>query len=343
MARDGANAESRPRSGESSEVSGDLWHYVLATTFILGIAAVYWGSSTRRHALAANRPASAVLGLACGSALACCLWSVHSQVPALSFERPAEPIAIAIAFDLSPSMLAIPDPELAPQATPRYLRGRDALLSMLHSMEARDRAALFCIVGFARSGEAIMGWSRSVAQADEVIRYVLSPEVFGRPGTSMEAAAKSLADAFAMLPATFGNTRRIAIVVSDGEDTMRRGSLNYAIDVVERAGFDLIALQTGSLDVDEGLPVYDQDGQFKGFERIGDRIYTRPDVAAMRALASTERARGLYLRAEAPDSPSRMLEFAYDGNAPDGTFDAALAPALGMFGAVLFLLAWIIR
>lgn len=338
-----ASAESSPRSGESSEVSGAPWHYLLATIVILGFAAAWWSGPARRRALAKAPRASAALGLGCGSALVFCLWSVHSQAPALSYEQPSEPIAIAIAFDLSPSMLAIPDPAAVPQADPRYLRGRDALLTMLRSMEARDRAALVCIVGFARSGEVIMGWSRSVAQADEVIRHVLSPEVFGRPGTSMEAAAKSLAEAFDMLPATFETARRIAIVVSDGEDTMRGGSLGYAVDLVERAGFDLIALQTGSLDVDEGVPVYDRAGRFTGFERIAQRTVTRPDPAAMRALASAGEARGMHVRAEAADASSRMLEFAYGDGAATRPFDAVLAPTLGMFGAILFLLGWIVR
>jgi len=317
--------------------------YATGVAVVIGVAAVYWSTAGRRRAVSTARPAAAGLWLAGAAGLASCLWSVYLQRPALTYEQRAEPIAIAVAIDLSPSMLAIPDPGVAPQAIPRYMRGRDALLGMLRAMEERDQAALLCVVGFASSGNVIMGWNRNVAQAGEVLRHAVSPEVFGHPGTSMEAAASSLVDAFAMLPDTFAAARRLAIIVSDGEDTMREASFAYAVDMIARSGFEVISLQTGSLDVDEGIPVYDRTGSFAGFERVGGRLHTRPDITAMETLALAEHGRGLYLRAETPDAPQRMFEFAYGDASGAGTFDVALLPTLGMFGTVFLLLAWILR
>ncbi|MGH8222820.1 MAG: hypothetical protein ACREQZ_07585, partial [Woeseiaceae bacterium] len=212
-----------------------------------------------------------------------------------------------------------------------------------HAIEERDAAAIVAIVGFTKHANVIMGWNRNVSQAGEVIHHALAPEVFGSSGTSMEAAAKALAEVFDMLPPTFESARRLAIVVSDGEDTMRTASLGYAVDTIAGAGFDVIALQAGSLDADEGVPAYDGAGEFIGFERIGGRLHTHPDVAAMVALAMAYEGRGLYLRAEAPGASRRMFDFAYGASAGRSGFDTALLPTFGMFSAVFLLLAWILR
>lgn len=322
---------------------GELSLYATAAIAVLGAAFAYWSASARRRALRANLPAVSLLWLTGSLGLVFCLWSVYLERPALNYEHRVEPLALAIAFDLSPSMLAIPDPAVAPEALPRYQRGRDALLGMLQGIEERDAGAIIAIVGFTRHADVMMGWNRNVSQAGEVIHHALSPEVFGSSGSSMEAAASALADVFDMLPDTFGDARRLAIIVSDGEDTMRKESFGYAVETISRAGFEVIALQAGSLDTDEGVPAYDGREQFVGFERIGGELYTRPDVAAMEALARTHEDRGLYLRAEAPDAARRMLDFAYGSTPGRNGFDTALLPALGMFGAVFALLAWIIR
>lgn len=324
-------------------MSGGFSLYIAAAAAIVGAIAAYWSTATRRRAFTAKRPEVPLLLLIAGCALSFCLWSVYLERPAVSYEHRAEPLAIAIAFDLSPSMLAIPDPAAVPEALPRYQRGKDVLLGTLRAIEERDAAAMVTIVGFSRHADVIMGWNRDVGQAGEVIRHALSPDDFGKSGTSMEAAADALADVFNMLPATFEDARRLAIVVSDGEDTMRKASFGYAVDTISRAGFDVIALQAGSLDADEGVPAYDGAGEFMGFERIGGKLHTRPDFAAMEALAMARQDRGLYLRAETPDASRRMLEFAYSGAPGRTDVDTALLPALGMFGAVFVLLAWLIR
>lgn len=323
-------------------MNGGWLLYVLAAVVILAAVASYWSARARRRP-AADARATGVPWLVSGAALAFCLWSVHMERPALSYDNRAEPFAIAIAFDLSPSMLAIPDPAVAPGTPARYRRGTDVLLDMLNAMEERNEAALVAVVGFARRGEVIMGWNRDIAQAREVIRHAVSPEVFESPGTSMEAAAKTLAGAFDMLPREFEAARRLAILVSDGEDTMREASFGYATDIIARAGFEVIALQTGLFDADEGVPVYDRAGEFTGFERMGGALYTRPDVGAMQALTTSGQNRGLYLRAEEPEASRRVLEFAHGGTAAQRGFDAALLPTLGMFGAVFVLLGWLIR
>lgn len=322
---------------------GGLLLYTSAALAILGVAFTYWSRAPRRRASRANLPTVSLVWITVGLGLASCLWSVYLERPALSYEHRVEPLALAIAFDLSPSMLAIPHPEVAPEALPRYLRGRNALLGLLQGIEEREAAAIVAIVGFTRHADVMMGWNRNIRQAREVIHHALSPEVFNGSGSSIEAATDALTDVFQMLPPVFDNARRLAIIVSDGEDTMRKASFGYAIDTISRAGFEVIALQTGALDADEGVPVYDRRGSFEGFERIGGELYTRPDVTVMEALARAHPDRGLYLRAEAQGASRYMLDFAYGATSGRNGFDTALLPTLGMFGAVLVLLAWIIR
>ncbi len=304
-------------------------------------AARYWSVAGRTAAVSGTGAAVLCLGAAAG--IASVLWSVSLARPASSFEQHATPLAIAIAFDLSPSMLAIPDPALSGAAQPRWVRGRDVLLALLRGMEESGDAAVVAVVGFARRADVIMGWNRNLAEAGEVIRYTLSPEIFGASGSSMEAAANGIEDVFGMLPAAFADARRIAIVVSDGEDTVRRASLGYAVDSVASANADVIALQVGSQGVNEGVPVYDRDGDFTGFERMGGRLYTRPDAAVMEALAKAADEHGLLLHAEAADAAERTIAFARGDDAGRRGVDESLLPVLCMFGTVFLLTIWTIR
>lgn len=313
----------------------------IVVAIAVAAAARYW--STVGRAAAVSGPGAAVLCLGAAAGIASVFWSASLARPATSFEQRATPLAIAIAFDLSPSMLAIPDPALSDAADPRWVRGRDVLLALLRGMEESGDAAVVAVVGFARRADVIMGWNRNLTEAGEVISYTLSPEVFGASGSSMEAAANGIEDAFGMLPAAFADARRLAIVVSDGEDTVRRGSLGYAVDSINNVNPDVIALQVGSLDVNEGVPVYDRDGDFTGFERIGGRLYTRPDAAVMAALAKASGEHGLLLHAEAPDAAQRSLAFARGKDAGRRGFDKSLLPVLCMFGTVFFLTIWAIR
>jgi hypothetical protein len=139
------------------------------------------------------------------------------------------------------------------------------------------------------------------------------------------------------------DSRKIAIIVSDGEDTMRASSFDYAKSALEKSSFDTIALQTGLLDKSEGLPVYGSVGEFAGFRSMRGEIFTVPDVGAMTTIANAPAGRGLYVRAESPTAVERMLQFAADGGGTSGTPDAAWLSTFGMFAVVSMLCVVILR
>ncbi len=276
--------------------------------------------------------------------LGLCLWSITLERSPYTFERNASPIAIAIAFDLSPSMLAIPDPNFDGEHLPRFERGKAVLLQYIRALEERGVPVIVSVVGFTKDANIIMGWDQSTAQVHEILNYVVSPDLFGSSGTSIEAAAKSLTSVFAMLPAALQTTsRHLAIIVSDGEDTMRASSFDYAKQELADAGFDTIALQTGLIDKNEGVPAYGPVGEFTGFRSMRGKRYTVPDFAAMSAIAETSSGRGLHVHAESHAVVERMLRFTVGSDTGNAAPDAMLLSTFGMFTVVSLLCMLILR
>ena len=318
--------------------------YLSGTIIIAALAIAYWSMPAHRS-LFARRPRD-VGGLLAVSAagIGLCLWSVSLERGAFTFEKQSGPIAIAVAFDLSPSMLAIPHPDLDDDYLPRFERGKTALLELLRALEEQGEPVILSVIGFTKRANIIMGWDRSIAQVRDILEFAVSPDLFGSSGTSFEAAAKSLDDVFRMLPVALqASSRKLAIVVSDGEDTMRASSFAYAEEQLAEVGFDTIALQTGSLDLIEGVPTYGRVGEFTGFRSMGGDLYTEPNVAAMHAIAEASGSRGLYVRAEAPDAAERMLEYVIGGDPGRAPTDAAWLSTFGMFAVVSLLCALILR
>src|SRR5690606_24671335 len=134
-------------------------------------------------------------------------------------------------------------------------------------------------LGFTRNAGVLAGWSGDAAQIRDVLEHGLVPGLFTRAGTSVEAAVDELLEVFAMLPQRAGEgSRRVAILVSDGEDTTGRSWLPYTLERLSSSPVELIALQAGALGYDEGVPRYGELGEFLGFERMGGVLYTVPDA-----------------------------------------------------------------
>ena len=323
---------------------GAAGYYFLVAILIATLVLFYWSRPARRPAsVARSRDLGGLLALA-AAGIGLCLWSVSLERDAYTFERHANPIAIAVAFDLSPSMLAVPNPEFDGRYAPRFERGKAVLLDYFRALEEQGAPVIVAVLGFTKKADIIMGWDESAAQVRDILDYALAPDLFGSSGTSIESAAKSLDSVFGMLPEELQATsRKLAIIVSDGEDTMRASSFDYAREELAAAGFDMIALQTGLLDRNEGIPVYGRVGEFMGFRDMRGDIYTVPDVAAMNSIAEASAGRGLHVRAESPGAVASMLQFSVAGGAGGFGADAAWLSTFGMFTVVSLLCAVILR
>ena len=325
-------------------MTGAAQYYALAAAAIVLAIVAYWTRPWRRAVLVAERRAAIPLLSLVATGIALCLVSALLDRPEHTFERQANPLAIAIAFDLSPSMRAIPNPDLDGELPPRFERGKAALLEFFRALEERRQPVIVSVLGFSRDAEIVMGWDQSIAQVRDILAYAVAPDLFASSGTSLEAAEKALEDAFGMLPAEVrSESRQVAIIVSDGEDTMRASSFDYARQAFAEAGFDTIALQTGLLDRSEGLPMYGTLGEFAGFRSIRGELFTVPDVATMTAIADAASGRGLYVRAETPGAVESMVAFAADGDLGTRAPDAGWLSAFGMFAVVSMLSVVIIR
>lgn len=318
--------------------------YLIATLIGAAIIGIFW-ARPERYAAVVKQPRQVFVLLALVAAgIGLCLWSISLERSAYTFERQSPPVAIAIAFDLSPSMLAIPHPDFGDAYPPRFERGKAALLDLIRGLEEQGIPVIVSIVGFTKEANIIMGWDQSAVQVRDILEYAVSPDLFGSSGTSIEAAAKSLREVFATLPDTLrANSRRLAIIVSDGEDTMRASSFDYAKEELAAGDFDTIALQTGLIDRNEGVPTFGRIGEFTGFRIMRGETYTVPDVAAMDTIADASAGRGLHIRAEIPGAADRMRDFIVGRTATGATPDAALLSTIGMFAIVSFLCAIVLR
>lgn len=316
--------------------------YCTAAAAVLCTVAAFW---LRRDLSARLRASPAtILWLCCVVAgVGFCLWSVALERPDHSFDKGGSPMAIAIAFDLSPSMLAIPAPQFEAETQPRFERGKQVLVSFFDAIEEQRKPVIVSIIGFTRQANVLMGWDESVAQVREVLEFAVTPELFDSYGTSVEAAATAVGNVFEMLPQRLEDSRKLVIVVSDGEDTVSDSSLGYALESFANANVDLVALQTGLLDRAEGVPVYDTLGTFTGFRRMSTGIHTVPRTENMVAVAGSAAGRSLHLRAENEDSAKRLVQFAVRDDAFAGTIDPGLVPALGMFFIVSLICAMVLR
>lgn len=309
---------------------------LLVIAIAAGLAIIlYWWLSISRRTPRRPQQLTVVTVILVVFGFIACGWSVALDRAGHSYTRQNNPLAIAIAFDHSPSMLAIPDPFFKNDVPPRYERARVAVLELFKTLEERQKNALVALIGFTRNAEVLMGWDDNAAQVRDILEHGLSPELFTSTGTSIETVVKKIIDTFNMLPQDMQATsRKIAILVSDGEDTQAEESFAYALEDLASSSFDLIALQVGSLSDSEGVPRYGQIGEFLGFESMGGKLYTVPDFEAMSALSNATAQRGLFVRAEDPRAVEKMLQFLNQQAVDDGKPATSLLATLALFTLV---------
>jgi hypothetical protein len=271
------------------------------------------------------------------------VWSFYNERPSYSYTLNEDPIAISIAFDLSPSMLAIPDPSVDPVALTRFERGRLVLFDIFQNLEDRQENVIVSMIGFTEKAQVILGWESNISQIREMLEFVISPELFTSTGTSIEAAINSLAGSFATLPQNLRDkSHKIGILVSDGEDTLPYSYLEYAVEKIESSSFDMVALQTGLLGENEGVPEYGEFGEFLHFQPMSGKLYTVPDVDTMMQISQIDSHRGLYVRAEAADAADKIIGFIGGTRMNSGGVDKEAAILLGLYLIVAAIFARIL-
>ncbi len=314
---------------------------IITATVVIGIGVfLYWISFVNRNETAEKlRPSLPVLILVI-LAYGLLIWLSYDEGPRYSYTLNDEPIAISIAFDLSPSMLAIPDPNIEPDSETRFERGRQVLYELFSSLEESEQNYIVSMIGFTEKANVILGWESNISQVREILEFVISPDLFTSTGTSIEAAINALANSFNTLPQNLREkSHKIAILVSDGEDTLPYSYLEYALEKVESSSFDMVSLQTGLIGQDEGVPEYGEFGEFLHFQPMGGKLYTVPDVDTMMQFSQIESHRGLYVRAESPDAVEDILEFFGGNRIGDAGIDKDMAIILALFVIVTLIYA----
>jgi hypothetical protein len=243
------------------------------------------------------------------------------------------PVLVGITTDLSLSMGATVDPrEYSPLPT-RLERAQQTILPILNALDTSGANVMMGITGFTAKSEMIMGWDSNLPQIREVIEYSLAPGILTQPGSDLGVALQGVLPLFDNLPEEYQEqeTRKFLIVVSDGEQTLERGEIESALAELRANSVSIISLQVGSLDLPEGIPVYDDAGTFLGFQDISGQVYTMPNTDIMRMLAGEDPATGLYIRAESNNAVDEISEFL-------GIRMSALSTSGPMYTAVVTLL-----
>lgn len=314
---------------------------LIAGAIITGLAVLlYWAVYIARSDQAGHRsPSTAVLVLVVAGLLLLVLSSFNDR-PVYNYSLNENPVAISIAFDLSPSMLAIPDPAVSPGAESRFERGRQVLYELFRNLEDKQENVIVSMIGFTENAQVILGWESNITQVREMLEFVVSPELFTSTGTSIEAAINALAGSFATLPENMReSSQKVAILVSDGEDTLPYSYLEYAVEKVESGSFDMISLQTGLLGESEGVPEYGEFGEFLHFTPMSGKLFTVPDVDTMMQISEVDSHSGLYVRAEDPAAAVKVLNFIGSNSAGDAGIDRRSVILLALFLVVTLVYA----
>ena len=224
---------------------------------------------------------------------------------------PGAPVLVALAADVSLSMGTIPEPGTNDDVGTRLERVQQVLLPVLANFDAAARPVLVSVTAFTSKSETILAWDDDLSLAREIIEFVLTTGLLTEAGSDLGVALNGVLPHFENLPETYRGSGhpKFLIIVSDGEQTTSRASSDAALATLRELGVRIIALHVGLSDVPEGLPVYDENDDFLGFEEIGGQIFSVPNPELMRLTAGTNPAQGLFVRAESGDAATTITDF----------------------------------
>ena len=221
------------------------------------------------------------------------------------------PTLIAIAVDVSLSMGTLPDPRTKSETGTRLERAQSTVTRIISELDASTIPVMIGVTAFTSKSETILAWDDNLPQVQEAIEYVLTTELLTEPGSDLGAALNGVTPLFEILPNTYRdqNQNMFLIVVSDGEQTVEGEDYVAALGDLRALGVRVVSLHVGIQDTPEGLPVYDDSGNFIGFDEVGGQIYSVPDVEIMTLLAGNDPANGIFAKAENPDAAERIMDF----------------------------------
>ncbi len=260
-----------------------------------------------------------------------------------ALERAAAPVFLAVAVDVSLSMGTRPDPTDDRGAGTRLERVQRVLLPLLAELGAAPRPVLVSVNAFTSKSETILAWDDDQSLAREIVEYVLSTGLLTEAGSDIGAALDGVVPLFDSLPATYRTTghAKYLMLVSDGEQTISRASADVAIAKLREAGVRIISLHVGLSDPREGLPVYDDDSAFLGFEDVGGQTFSTPDPELMRGVSGEDPRGGLFIRAEEGRAVPEILEFIGVDTNRGGVDRLRVGIILVLWGLIMFgLLRW---
>lgn len=278
--------------------------YLIATLGVLSAIAVYWA----HYATWSNRSYSKLQMVVLLLMLAIMFFAHRTDRELL---RGDVPTLIAIAADVSLSMGTLPDPRSEAGVGTRLERTKTTLSHLIAELDASTLPVMIGITAFTSKSETILAWDDNLPQVREAVEYVLSTGLLTEPGSDIGAALNGVAPLFEILPEAYRGQRQnlFVIVVSDGEQTVDEADMATAMANLRELGVRIVSLHVGRQDVPEGLPVYDEAGNFIGFDEVGGQIYSVPDPEIMALLAGNDPANGIYAKAEDADAADRIMDF----------------------------------
>lgn len=259
-------------------------------------------------------------------------------------QGPGAPVLVAFAADVSLSMGSIPEPGTEDEIGTRLERAQQVLLPVLANFSAAARPVMVSVTAFTSKSETILAWDDDLSLAREIIEFVLTTGLLTEAGSDLGTALNGVVPHFESLPEAYRSSThpKFLIIISDGEQTSSRASSDAALLQLRDLGVQIITLQVGLPNVPEGLPVYDENNAFLGFEEVGGQLFSVPDPELMRQIAGTDPAQGLFVRAESGDAAALITDFVgLQYNGPVNT-TLRLWAILLLWGSLLYaVLRWI--
>jgi hypothetical protein len=221
------------------------------------------------------------------------------------------PTLIAIATDVSLSMGTLPDPRTDPGAGTRLERVQATLSRVIAELDASTMPVMIGVTAFTSKSETILAWDDNLPQVLEAIEYVITTGLLTEPGSDLGAALNGVTPLFEILPEAYRDQEQnmFLIVASDGEQTVDEANMVSAMADLGELGVRIISLHVGMADEPEGLPVYDEVGNFIGFDEVGGQIYSFPDPEIMTLIAGNDPGHGVFAKAERPGAAEAIMDF----------------------------------